>query len=88
MDGLLWTGLNQPSSIYGRNRCPGIGGHEADNCQSDTNREGVLYLNVISQRKHQIINIETNREVGFQISQVNEVTEFLMTLVQNRGIKT
>lgn len=57
-------------------------------CQSDTNTEGVLYLNVISQRNHQIINIETNREVGFQISQVNEVTEFLKTHVQNRAIKT
>jgi hypothetical protein len=57
-------------------------------CQSDTNTEGVLYLNVISQRKHQIINTETNREVDFQISQVNEVIEFLMTFVQNRGRKT
>jgi hypothetical protein len=52
--------------------------------QSDTNTEGVLYLNVISQSEHQIINTEANREVRFQISQVDEVTEFLMTFVQDK----
>jgi hypothetical protein len=56
LDSVSPSTLGEPGSLYSGGQ--GVGG------VTDTNTEKVLYLNVISQSKHQIYNAEENKEVG------------------------